>query len=975
MSDQGDVTRREDGARRAEPPCEVTPLYAALGRRMGRIDAWTKSTSDAFRSMVWLCAIIIASAGLILTFGPLLGTGPSFDDVIDDSKTATTDSWIARSFDAEYRFEPDDDGHLVVTVTETIDIFVPETLTMSTIERVVPAQLEQHDLRPTLVSAQLDGNDANVSLQQRGTESHLTVTSAAPLTGDHELQWTYKLHDLALPSVSETTGQENLAVVIDIFGPDWPHGTTETTFRLLVPEEYTQTWAEAPAGGLSWLLLSASMILTPEPGPDGFVQYGVTNDQNLPPHATAWFRLSFAPDAFVMPPPSTLYWVLVIAPSIPVLVLIFWMLLALGARAVPWRDAAGDPWIIPQYDPIDLPMRVSAAVWASTGTAPLAEVLSDDTAPGGDLPKNSRRARREKRQWREERARREGNARRASAARTTAAALVKSRGQGRWRLRFSAGWQEAIAKGYRRIPKGAARDLLLAGIVSLPFLQLGIVRQMSGRESFTQFWWPAIVLLVTVAMAILVWLIVHSTNPLTESGTRKRQYLEGLADYIDQTQLAHRVTANDRLLPYVALFSSPTEAKQVVDRVFEDAPVLPPDPEALTTTRLAVRVTTVSLAIAAFAWAIWVPAPYARAEDGLVAGEVRGDRGLGVEWFDIEATLVAEEAGSRLDVTETLSVYFNDAYSYVPQVTRMYRDQVDGHDTQLTVTSIEVDGVPVEFNTRRYADMAFVSTTFSEPRDGPAEVVVRYSLASPVAEILEGGAATEQLRWTALNDGFDWVWGFDLADSEEDRLSWQVVLPMRGGMVRLHVPTALADQVVGESGELATRASTVGSYAVESFESVEANDGVTTYTVDATVDEHGLVRNHDFGVQLRFAAGTVPGTADATDWWRYTVATQWALWAALALAIVSITLLTAGAVRAKEPHIVRRGWPRDWLLFIPVALGAASIGLWFVAGKGRSEYDDLFIALALIASTVIIAAMITAGIRMNNGTEKAATDD
>lgn len=971
MTDQG-----QEGVA-AEPPRTLTPLYRTLGRLMARVEVWSRRRGTSARVGVVFVSFLVSLVGVVLLIGPVIGAGLTFDDVIESADTATTDNWIAKQFDAEYILERSESGELSATVTETILVFMPDEMDTDRIERVIPAQMEQYDLNPTLISTQIDGQPVTGTMRRDGVTSTLTATRGDRLTGEFEVVLKYRIANIAVPHVNPSTGQDELLISWDVFGPDWPQGMTGMSYTVFLPNDIADALTVAPGGGIAWLLASASVVLTEEPAPAGYVSYGITNGQNIPPHASAWFTMRFTEDTFELPPPNALYWVLVLLPIAGVLLLILWVLLTIAARRVPWRDARGRAWIVSQSDPpTGMSLIEAAGVWADTATTGVALALQ------GEKPAKKRRSKKERdkltartlqvEQAAESLRKREGIAYR------MALNAQRAPWQRKLGLRYSAAFKAAVDAGLRRVPKGAARDVMLLGSVAFYILQLGLLRQMMARQNFSAQWWPLAVFVISTLLLIAIWWLVLDAKPLTTRGTRRLQYLQGLQLYIDQTQLRERITPDDPLLPYVALLSTPDEAEQAIRSAFPNVQAAPHDPRLLSWGRLLFRTVCVLLVAASIPAAFWGTAPHLRAEDTVLDLDVPGSRGAPVQWFEIEGELIDVAGKPRLEVVENLDVYFNNQHGSVPQIMRMYRDIIDGHDLQLTVISVTINGEETPFTVQRKGDLSMLSTTMLSPyEDGNADVVVRYQYDAPIAEIDVWGAKSEQLRWSALNAGWFNAWGFDLGGDEP--LRWQVAEPVRGGVVTLTMPTAYTSALVAESAELATVPHRMPIRLEDTPLNIRTSGERSTITIERLPNEQGYLSGQtDIGVQLRFADGTVPGAADSTDWWKY-VATKAALPVVGSVLVVLMLVFSIfGIARRKSPAMQHAGWVRDLARWVPVTTALTAFFLAFWIGRAQDEYGiypPLVTGLALLALVCCIWVAVATNSRDPEATKSLLAEE
>ena len=182
------------------PPSRPTPLYAFLSTRLLRLEAWLQSHGGTrLRRGIQAFWALLLAVGVLLLVGPVINEPLSFDDITSSAGEAT-DTWIARSFDADYQLSRDDDGRLTLEIEERITAFFPDDVDESAVERVIATQYEGHDLRPELRGATLDGVPVDPVTRASPTRSTYTVEAGERLRGDHEVVLRYALHDVAYPT-------------------------------------------------------------------------------------------------------------------------------------------------------------------------------------------------------------------------------------------------------------------------------------------------------------------------------------------------------------------------------------------------------------------------------------------------------------------------------------------------------------------------------------------------------------------------------------------------------------------------------------------------------------------------------------------------------------------------------------------------------------------------------------------------------
>lgn len=665
-----------EGAVRVAPR-EPTPLYRWLSALLLRIEARARARGGRrARVVARLVWALVAAFGVLLLVGPVINEPLSFEDHIEAAGSAD-ETWIARSFAADYEVTRSTDGIAYVAVEERIQAVFPDDVDESGVERVIASQYEGHDVHPELQSAELDGEEIGADVRHGATRTVFEIDAGERLEGDHEVVLRYTLRDVAFDSFDESTRRGTQILEWDAFGPDWAHGSASTTVTITLSRELADDFARAPRGGVAWLLLADDSALTPDRETADTVTYELRSGQNLPPHSAFWFRFHFAPGTFEMPPPSILYWVMVVGPFVPLLLAALTLLLALAARAVAWGDARGRAWYVAQSEPLDdVDPPLAARLWRSVGTAPLVRALAEYQS---HVRRPARAAGRPSRlPWRRRR-------QAAAATRTTGApddvrrALAREVHRagrlGNWPHAWAEylggpAWGEAFARRLRRVPSGFVRDGFIGAGLALPVLQLGLARQLSHQFPLSVYWWPVAVVAVAILLGVVVLAIALTARPLTRPGALAREHLLGMRLFAERTSAADRGTLEDPLLPYAVMFARPRRAAAIVRRAMDDAHVsrdVAEDPRFLSGGRLAIRISAVLLVVAAFVLANIVPSPSVRPPEDAAWGDLPGSYGVFVRDFAADARLVEDgDGGLSLEVEEHLQVAVAEGLRSVP---------------------------------------------------------------------------------------------------------------------------------------------------------------------------------------------------------------------------------------------------------------------------------------------------------------------
>lgn len=951
--DLGPAEGESDGVERIPDPApRHTPLWALLSGWLLAIEAWLQSHGGkGLRNGIRAFWAIVAVAGLVLLFGPVINKPLTLEDVTTAASTAS-ERWIAREFAVEYTIGTADDGTLVAQVEERITAFFPDDVDESGIQRVLATQYQTHSLGPSGITASLDGQP--IEAVQSSTPDRLTLAldAGSRLRGDHVFVLRYELHDLAYQADDQAGGRPIDLLEWDVFGPSWPTALARVDVRVHLADDLDERLIREPRGSVAWTIVGAGDWLSPEPGgPAGTVTYAFENNQNLPPHASAWFTMAFEPGTFTMPPPSALFWVQAYGPLLPLVLLALTLLLALAARAVAWADARGRPWFIAQSDPpTGMTPRLAAHLLESRRAVELAEALQ--TA----------------------RSRSKGRADRIRAVARVARRTGRIGDLPRALTRYATGKERAqqLKLGLRRIPHGFVRDLFIGAPIALTVVQWGLVRQLSHQAKLSVVWWPVAFVLVSSVIAIVVLWIALTARPLTESGALTKQHLRGMSVYARQTSLFERGPLSDPALPYAVLFDSPREAGDAVVRLAREE-LGDPDvtrgwriPGFLTWPRLLMRLVAVGLVAGAIVLISTLPSPYSGRPDYLgYHGNLPGTLWTKVHAFEATAELRRDGDRAVIDVVETLDVAFDDQGSRVPQFAQQWPNRFDGQPNGLEVDSVRIDGRDVAFTTEQDHDTLLMRTTLTEVLDGRHELEVRYTIRSAAIAADADGGLVDRVVWPAILDGweYDSMWGAD-----------PPIEPLR---IELRVPDEFAASALAagwiskdtEPEEVRDWTHTVVPFGSvpsiynpgETVETLDLAGGMRVHVLDLAQDEHGgypfALTVGNVGAALDFPAGTFAGPdADALQ----------ALWIAKTLPLTIVVALSAlvlligiGAlVLRTRARTVLPGALSDALRWLGTgtALAAVVVAFWML---GDLSGDDPLVAVVLgCAAAALLGAVL-----------------
>ncbi|WP_157583490.1 hypothetical protein [Plantibacter sp. H53] len=933
----------EPDLRIPDPTPRHTPLWTVLSAWLLRVERWLQSRggSRLRRGLRQLWGLV-AIGGLILLVGPVINPPLTLDDLTEEASDVT-DTWIARSFAADYRVTTGEDGRLVTDVEERIDAFFPTDLDDRTIERVLATEYQGHALDPSMISVTLDGVEQDVRRERAAVFLRLVVDPGEQLTGDHELVIRYQLSDLAYVDTDPATGRPVDLLRWDVFGPDLQQAVAKLDVRVTIPQELDDRLVRQPRGSLAWTLVGAGQWLTPEPdAPPGEVAYAFTSDDAAPPHAQARFTMPFAAGSITMPPQSWIFWVQTFGPVLPMLVLAATLLLSFAARAVAWGDARGRPWYLAQSEPPDgISPRTAAHLLRSPATMELAERLKDAAISG-----TKQQAKRQ--------------------ARLVAAAGAAKRSgrlgdRPRALRRYLAGPERAgqVRDGLRRVPTGFVRDWFIAAPIALTILQWGIVRQLSHQAVLAVVWWPLAFVVLSTVFAVIVLAIALTARPLTRKGALLKQHLLGIRVFAERTQLLDRASLRDRLLPYAVLGAPPRATGRRVAALIAPEVTMPAAAADrasradgstagfLTGPRIAVRVLAVLLVVGAIVAVSVLPAPSLEPETPRsYTGDIPGSTLTTIATADLDAELTRTDGdGARLRVTERLGVDFSDEGAVPGQVVREWPAVVDGQDLGLTVDGVTIDGEDAPFTTELEDGRLLLRTTFEDVRTGLHDVVIETTSTRPAVVATVDGQDIDRVSWVALLDG----WTSGVAWDED----------VAQGPFRLSFTAG--DDLLDDAVDAGWTPTEAGAWRPAAS---EGGSGRETATIELTPDDDGGwpldVRGDDLGVVLDLPAGTVAGV-DAGAPMTARLAVQWPGLVAITLSVLAVlgaVLGVAGAVRRRSRGIEGTpGTARDavrWLA--PSAMITALVmGVWMLNGIPA---DDPFGGLLLAGLGAGVLSML-----------------
>ncbi|MFT4232271.1 MAG: DUF2207 domain-containing protein [Leucobacter sp.] len=777
-----------------DPQPGHTPLFRWLARVLTAVEARLRARGDAsVRIVIKSFWLLVMGVGVFLLVGPIINKPLDLDDVLDSAKVSKVD-WIATDATVDYSVSRTADRDFVAEVSERYTANFTNG-PVSSVERKFVTEFAGHDTGFEVRSANIDGVPAEVEVDRGATVTRVSVSRAdgEKLEGEREIELDYAMRDLATLEQDEATGRDVDRWSWPVLGPSWPQATKGIEVSLTLPAELDDALVRKPRAYVGWLLISGTAWLEPEGDSSDGVRYAFSNDDTLPPYPDLVIDTTFESGTFAEPPTTTLFWWQTWGPLLPLALLAAMLLFALAARRVVWADSAGEPWYPARSDP---PKGLAPQEAAQLLDRPRhAELIAALTGAGGPAKPTGKK-----------RAKGQGSGS-GSTARERWLGVVARAGMRAGRIGNFPGvlvtrsrWAGAdapVANGLRWVPDSYVRDTFLYGSIAIALLQWGLLRQLSEHVILLVVWWPALFVLASTVVALLILWAVRRPRPLTHDGALMVQQLKGIDAYARATRLIDRGPVDQPLLPYAALFESPRRAGR---KIAEHAGREAGDPQLGRGWRTehfvslpAILAFTAAAAVLAGSIVTVSTRPSPYAEEEFLTWPGSGPGGTiwsQIEGFDIEGTLEQDEhGGGRLSVVEHDTVRFTPGGSSVPQLAREWPRLRLGQDLGLEVESVRVDGEPVPFHMIPGPQSVAMATRMSDVLEGVHEVEIEYSLGAPVVDAADGPDSIQQLRWTAWYRFWEDTYYVDASDS------FGGSVPVRPIRLRLTVAPAIVEQI------------------------------------------------------------------------------------------------------------------------------------------------------------------------------------
>ncbi|NLA64673.1 MAG: DUF2207 domain-containing protein [Leucobacter sp.] len=771
-----------------DPQPAHTPLFRWLAKVFTAVEARLRARGNlSLRYTIRFFWCLVGIIGLFLLVGPIINQPMTFDEVIDSADIKTVD-WIATDVEIDYEVSRGDGGEFVAQVRESyVANFTngPE----SNVERVLVTEYQGRDVEFALGEVTVDGAKAAVTVDRKPTTTSIRVSRAdgEKFDGTAQIEFHYTLHHLVSMDIDDATGREADKWSWPLFAPTWPQAMKGIEVSLTLSHEVNDALMRQPRAYVGWLLVSGTEWLSPE-GESAFgVSYSFSNDDSLPPNSDVWLIVAFKPDTFTLPPTTGLFWLQSWGPLIPIAFLLVLLLFALAARRIVWADSAGDPWYLPRNEPPDdlSPARAAhllgnrrhdelvSALVGDVGDVGDKGAAADTVAmgQGSSLTKSGKRKpnKSSKKLLNAKSARRTELVRKRWLIRVAEAAQRAGRIGSLYAVMLrTAGWAAndvTVKQELRWVPNSYIRDTFLLAPLAITLLQWGLLRQLSHQVILLVIWWPAVFVLVSTVLALVIVVLVWRPRPLTPEGALTMQQLKGIDVWARATRLLDRGPLDDKLLPYAVLFESPRQAGQAIythavretgDRSlgqnwrtkdFISVPALLGFVAALAV--LTTSIVTVSTK----------PAPYDIDMRHVTQySDLTGTFYTQITGFELEAELSRSPEGQALiEVVEHLTVLFDDNSAVAPQFEREWTTTRLGQDRGFELTSVTLDGAQVPYRQfeHEHTNSTVLHTQMQEVLGGEHTFEVRYTLHSAAVDRSDINSSYQEVRWAGLLSFWD----------------------------------------------------------------------------------------------------------------------------------------------------------------------------------------------------------------------------
>lgn len=299
----------------------------------------------------------------------------------------------------------------------------------------------------------------------------------------------------------------------------------------------------------------------------------------------------------------------------------------------------------------------------------------------------------------------------------------------------------------------------------------------------------------------------------------------------------------------------------------------------------------------------------------------------------------------------------------MPQFVHQWPASRDGHDLDLRVTSLRIDGREAPYVTERESDTLLLQTTLVNSLTGKLDVQLDYTVAAAATAAEQDGTLVDRVRWVALLEG----WKYDNTWGNNDELD-----PFR---IELHLSEELAElSTAGGWISLDTKSAEraddwkdsvvpFGSVDPEdSRELTKSTDGIRSHILEVQQNEYGAwpsdVTLDDLGASTDFPAGIFVGPDPGALRQSQFLATAPML-SLIGLAALGFGLGTAGALQgsARRSRAFDNGLFRDLVRWLAPGAALATIILFVWVPYEMLASDSSISVLGLSTLAALVACV------------------
>lgn len=703
---------RPAGAVDAPEGPQHTPLWRSLACMLQTLENYSRRVGSInVRAPIIIVSVLITIVFVAMAIAPgstsvdWRGGEASWAALEKQAKEHLTPLDATADLDVQLSLSANTADQLRVEVTEniTLDAAFPGEF-----QRIVPTRIGLNEIYATNLSISVNGVTVDEKFSHLD-ETYLARAAVDVEAGKNTIELSYRLDNMAFDEATQNT------LAWNVLGAAWPTDFNSLDVAITAPTEIADRIVTAPEVSDSEHDWWAKPFEAEVGESSTTYRVDVNSSEG---DGIVEVRMGFAPDTFAVSRAQSGTIVFALLPMVPLLLLGGVIVFAIAARRIAWGDARGRGWIVPQSEPPAIAAYVAARRAGNPQSIAVADAL-EHRAEADDPQDKLRIARRAKR-----------IVLRNEPPVSTDAMIARH-----------------LEKKHHLTRKrtGIVLESFIMATIVLLAAQLAVLRQMAIRSSSIPGWWMLIVIGLTVAAAITVFVLVSGRAPLSREGALYKEHIAGIELYITQTQLRSRVTASDRLLPYVAMFSDRGEARELLDRVFPEL-----EPAKAPRVRGNPRVRWVWLGLIV---------PIALVVLASVAGPIATPDGRDVyaqthattpEAASVAGTLTLDGDDLVLAVREEVTVLVDDVSRYgVPSYGVQYPTADGWNRWDVAVRGVWIDGAPARFRAET-GDAAVAVEIEVDGAVGESFVVrIDTEVRHPVQMLDAGGTIVPHLVWDA----------------------------------------------------------------------------------------------------------------------------------------------------------------------------------------------------------------------------------